>query len=69
VLASGTKFGYRFIYVPGLAKQGRIDAFTINADPAAPKDMGADHWFTDESGVIRRASGGPAGRNSPPIVR
>src|ERR1035441_4351003 len=27
VLASGTKFGYRFIYVPGLAKQGRINAF------------------------------------------
>jgi hypothetical protein len=69
MLASGTKLGYRFTYVPGPPAKGRITTFTINADPAPPEDVGSDHFFTDQSGVIRTESGSPAGRNSPPTVR
>jgi hypothetical protein len=64
MLASGTKLGYTFTYAPGPATNGRISTFTINADPAAPEDVGSDHFFTDQSGVIRRETGSPAGRNS-----
>ena len=64
MLASGTKLGYRFTYVPGPAAKGRISTFTINADPVPPEDLSSDQWSTDESGVIRKESGSPTGRNS-----
>ena len=67
-LASGTKLGYRFTYVPGPAKKGRITTFTINADPSAQEDVGSDHFFTDQSGVIRKESGSQAGTNSHPVT-
>ncbi len=67
-LALGTKFGYKFTYVPGIANQGRISTFTINADPASPADMGAAHYFVDPSGVIRMESGTPARAKSPALA-
>jgi hypothetical protein len=63
-LASGTKGGYRFTYIPGRATGGRIDTYTFSADPADPQDVGDAHYFTDQLGVIRRERDGPAGANS-----
>ncbi len=68
-LASGTKDGYRFTYVPGRPDTaGRVSSYTINADPAVPEDIGSPHWFTDQSGVWTQESGGPAGPNSPDLL-
>lgn len=53
------KNGYRFTLRP--TDQG----FTVNADPIIPGSTGARYFFTNESGVIRWSTGGPAGPRSP----
>ena len=63
-LASGTKGGYRFTYIPGPATGGRIDTYTFSADPVDPQDVGDAHYFTDQLGVIRRERDRRAGANS-----
>src|SRR5712692_8744180 len=68
VLASGSKSGYRFTYTAGAKDaNGNVLSYTINADPIAVGTTGQRQVFTDETGVIRVNSGGPAGKNSSPI--
>jgi len=67
LLASGQKTGYRFTYQAfDRDADGKLDAYTLNADPVTPNRTGMRFFYTDESGVIRfdreRASG-----RSPPI--
>jgi len=50
-VASGTKNGYVFAYVP-TAGNGTNSAFTLNADPAN-SGSGQRHFYTDESDVLR----------------
>lgn len=50
VLASGTKSGYTFAYVP-LAVGGAVASYTVNGDPIGAG--GQRHFFTDQSLVIR----------------
>jgi type IV pilus assembly protein PilA len=69
ILASGTRSGYVFTYTPGEKDaQGRISTYTIHADPIT-SSTGTNHYFTDQSGVIRQDSNGPANELSPPIAR
>lgn len=68
VLASGTKSWYRFTYTPGPIVGNRIDTYTVSADPVTPGETGANHYFTDQSGVIRQESSGPAGPHSAPLA-
>ena len=66
-LASGTKSGYVFTYTPGKRDaDGRVNAYTIHADPIT-SSTSLNHYFTDQSGVIRQAREGPANEQSPPI--
>jgi len=68
VLASGTKSGYVFTYIPGEKDaQGRISTYTIHADPITDS-TGTNHYFTDQTGVIRQDSNGPANEQSTPIA-
>ena len=66
-LASGTRSGYTFTYLPGpLDENGTITGYTVYADPVNP-NTGHRHFFTDTSAVIRVETTGPANENSPPL--
>jgi type II secretory pathway pseudopilin PulG len=67
VLAAGTKSGYAFTYSAGEKDStGRITTYTIRGDPIT-SSTGTNHYFTDQSGVIRQENNGPANEQSPPI--
>jgi type IV pilus assembly protein PilA len=66
-LTSGLKSGYRFTYRPGPAQDGAIQSYEVHADPINPGVTGMRDFFTDQSGVIRLSSSGPANADSPPI--
>jgi prepilin-type N-terminal cleavage/methylation domain-containing protein len=63
-IVTGSKSGYTFTLTVGA---GGL-SFTCNATPE--EDPGKlDHFFVDESGVIRFNTGAPAGAGSAPIPR
>ncbi|HWP41747.1 MAG TPA: prepilin-type N-terminal cleavage/methylation domain-containing protein [Blastocatellia bacterium] len=64
VLASGSKSGYTFTLT--VSPDGKKYACT-----ATPQDQpeALDHFFVDETGVIRYNTGAPADPNSQPIPR
>jgi prepilin-type N-terminal cleavage/methylation domain-containing protein len=68
VLAAGAKSGYNFVYVnTGVDANGCGTNYTINANPVTPGTTGQRFFFTDESGVIRQNTAGPATVADPPI--
>lgn len=68
VLASGTKSGYVFTYVPrDMDGNGTFDTYTLTADPVKPGNTGRRYFFTDESGVVRSETNSPANASSPPL--
>jgi len=67
VLAGGVKSGYGFAYVAGAPVSGRIDTYTLNANPTTPGTTGSNYYFTDESGVIRQNSAAQASAADSPI--
>src|SRR5690348_8390223 len=63
-LVTGTKSGYTFTLAsPGATPR---TAYTINGDPNNATS-GTRHFFSDESGVIRYATGGAAVVGSPAL--
>ncbi|HKW57089.1 MAG TPA: DUF4190 domain-containing protein [Candidatus Acidoferrum sp.] len=63
-----TRNGYHFSYSPGSTdSNGRVVSYTLTADPVAENATGVRHFFLDESGVIRYASGIPANPASPAL--
>ena len=68
VLASGVKSGYTFTYTPGSVVGGRIDTYTLTAEPTTPGTTGTNYYFTDQSGVIRQNSTGAATATDSPIA-
>jgi type II secretory pathway pseudopilin PulG len=69
VMASGTRSGYVLTYAPGeKGADGRVDKYTLHADPATPGTTGLNYYFTDETGVIRQETDRPANEQSPPIA-
>jgi type IV pilus assembly protein PilA len=61
------KSGYGFNYVPTAAVQGRIDTYTVTANPTTPGTTGSNFYFTDQSGVIRQNTTGTASAADSPI--
>ncbi len=53
-LASGTKSGYSFVYVPNSPDStGSYQGYTLNASPTSPGLTGSDFYYTDQSYLIR----------------
>jgi hypothetical protein len=68
-LASGAKGGYVFTYSAGTKDaNGRVNTYTVRADPLPPVTAGQKHYFTDQSGVIRQENDKLANANSPPFT-
>jgi len=59
-LASGVKHGYQFTYTPGARIAGRVQSYTLHADPLGAVRPGPRHFFTDQTGVIRVNASGRA---------
>jgi hypothetical protein len=60
--------GYVFTYRAFDKKhEGKLDSFTINADPIQPSCTGCWHFFSSEDGVIHMESDQPALASSPPL--
>jgi hypothetical protein len=67
ILAAGAKGGYRFYYVAGpVDSQGKVLTYTVHADPLESR-AGEPHYFTDQSGVIRKEAKRQADAGSPII--
>lgn len=68
ILASGSKSGYRFSYIAGpVDSSGKISTYTVHADPVAPFEHRKNHYFTDQTGVVRVENDREAYASSPPI--
>jgi prepilin-type N-terminal cleavage/methylation domain-containing protein len=68
LLASGTKSGYTFIYNPvDVNGDGKIDVYTLNANPTVPGQTGDRYFFVDQTNVIRFNIGSPATASSTPV--
>ncbi|HXH49683.1 MAG TPA: DUF4190 domain-containing protein [Terriglobia bacterium] len=63
------KSGYRFTYSPGPEQGGRVATYQIWADPVTPNTTGQNHYYTDQTGVIRYQTETHADENSPPLAR
>ncbi len=68
VLASGTKSGYSFVFTPGSVVGGRIDTYSLNANPVTVGTTGTNFYFTDQSGVIRQNSAATASASDSPLA-
>ncbi len=69
-LASGRKNGYTFTYTPGpRTSEGHILSYTIRADPFDPElsRLHYNHYYSDQTRVIRQASDRPATAEDPPV--
>ena len=63
------KSGYHFVYSPGPRdEKGRINSYWITASPIQPGVTGNNYYYTDETGVIRQNTTGPAGPKDPPLA-
>jgi prepilin-type N-terminal cleavage/methylation domain-containing protein len=68
VLASKIKSGYSFVYAANDSDgDGKMDSYTVNANPVSPGQTGDKYFYADQKGVIRYALGGPAGPTSDPV--
>ena len=67
LVAGGTKAGYSLTYVSGAPSNGKILTYTINANPTVPGKSGGRYFFSDQTGVIRQNTGGPATVASTPL--
>ena len=66
LLASGTKRGYRFVYLPSSARPGGpLDSYALHADPRTGEHH--VHLYSDESGQIRFERGKSASAASRPL--
>lgn len=67
-LEGGAENGYVFSYSPGTVDgAGNIDRYSITAAPLKPGTSGLRYFFTDQTGVVRAETAGPANDNSPLI--
>jgi hypothetical protein len=67
-LAASTKSGYHFTYIPGKVEpDGKIESYTVRAEPVNPGVTGKMYYFTDQSGVVREEEGKEADEHSKPL--
>jgi len=68
VLATGTKAGYTYNFtVLSTDNSGDVQGYSINADPIIPGQTGDQHYYTDESDIIRHNVTQPASASDPSI--
>jgi type IV pilus assembly protein PilA len=68
VLSSGSKSGYTFSYVATSSDgNGNILTYTANADPVLVGTTGDDHFFVDQTSIIRINQTTVAGPNDTPV--
>jgi len=68
VLASGVKSGYTYSYsIIASDPQGHVTAYNIIADPVVVGSSGINHFYTDQSAVIRENGSGTASSSDTPI--
>jgi type IV pilus assembly protein PilA len=68
VLANGTKSGYSFAYSAGTADaSGRIDTYTLNANPLTVGTTGQNYYYTDQTAVIRQNTSATSSSSDSPI--
>lgn len=68
VLSSGNKSGYTFTYVATSSDSaGDILTYTANADPALAGTTGNNHYYVDQTSLIRVNQAAPAGPNDTPV--
>jgi len=65
-LASGTKSGYAFTYVP-VTSGAAVTSYSVTGDPISAGGTGQRHFFTDQSLVIRANTLAVATAADPPI--
>ena len=63
-LASGSKNGYVFHYVPN----AKSASFFITANPIGNGSLASLHYFSDHTGIVRVESGHAASRSSQPYL-
>jgi len=61
-----TKTGYTFSYVQGSVANGVTNAYTINGDPLSA-NTGTNHYYTDQTMVIRFNTTAAAGAGDAPL--
>src|SRR5579862_348025 len=61
--ATTGKSGYLFVYVP---TNGNL-TYAVNANPVAANQTGVNHFYTDQSAVIRKNGSAAAGATDSPI--
>jgi type IV pilus assembly protein PilA len=64
---TSSKSGYQFTYSPGVAISGRIESYTLNADPLNRGTTGTNSYFIDQTGVIRQNSTAQASTADSPL--
>lgn len=68
VLATGTKAGYTFTYVPSTPDtKGYFQDYALNSDPVSSNITGVRHFFTNEPAVIRWNLVAVASATDPPL--
>ncbi len=68
VLAAGSKAGYSFTYLAvDVNGDGKMDTYTIVAEPVTRGVTGQRGFFTDQAGVVRANPMGVASATSTPI--
>lgn len=68
-VASSAKSGYLLTLQPGPLASGRIVTFQVFADPQTVRITGINHFYSDETFVIRFNGTQQAGPNDPPVPR
>jgi prepilin-type N-terminal cleavage/methylation domain-containing protein len=68
ILASGTKSGYSFTYVPlNVDAAGHFQSYTLNGNPMNPGYSGRKYFYTDQTAIMRFNLLGAATGADPPI--
>jgi type IV pilus assembly protein PilA len=66
-LATGTKSGYNFVYVPAAPDpDGLIDFYTLNANPASSA-TGTRYFYIDQSSLLTWNPSAPASNTDSPL--
>ena len=68
VLAAGRKSGYLFTFGVGVTdSQGHVVTYSLNADPILPGSSGQNHFYSDQTAVIRFNNTASASSSDSPI--
>jgi type IV pilus assembly protein PilA len=68
VLTSGLKSGYSFTYAATSSdSNGNILTYTVNGDPTLVGTTGDNHYYVDQTSIIRINQTMPAGPNDTPV--